>query len=57
VWALVVVVGGLPGAIAYIAAGRADSTAEESDASRAKTAGGDAVRRAVDDIYGPPDRR
>lgn len=57
VWALVVVLGGLPGTIVYLAAGRADSTAQESDTSRAKTAGGEAVRRAVEDVYGRRDKR
>jgi hypothetical protein len=57
VWALVVVLGNLPGAIAYFAAGRAVSTAEVSGGSGATTAGEEAVRRAIDAVYGPSDRR
>lgn len=55
VWALVVALGNLPGAIAYLAAGRSVSIAE--GASGAKTADEDAVRRAVDAVYGSRDRR
>lgn len=57
VWTLVVALGNLPGAIVYLAAGRAASTAEMSDASGAKTAGPEAVRRALDAVYGPRDGR
>lgn len=57
VWALVVALGNLPGAIAYFAAGRAVSTAEVAGGSGAKTAGEEAVRRAIDAVYGPSDRR
>ncbi|HEY2377970.1 MAG TPA: PLD nuclease N-terminal domain-containing protein [Gemmatimonadaceae bacterium] len=55
VWALVIALGNLPGAIAYLAAGRPPSTVEVP-ASGAKAAGEEAVRRAVDTLYGPRDR-
>src|SRR5690349_6630729 len=57
VWALVVALGNLPGVIAYFAAGRAVSTAEGSGGAGATTAGEEAVRRAIDAVYGPSDRR
>jgi hypothetical protein len=58
VWALVVVLGNLPGSIAYLAAGRMPPTADVTKAgSGASTAGGDAARRAVDALYGPRDQR
>lgn len=58
VWALVVVLGNLPGAIAYLAAGRLPPTIDVSTArSGASTAAGDAGRRAVDALYGPRDQR
>ena len=57
VWAVVVALGNLPGAIAYLAAGRAISPAEVSGDSGAKTAGEEAVQRAIDAVYGPGDRR
>jgi hypothetical protein len=57
VWALVVALGNLPGAIAYLAAGRAPPPVDASGAgSGASTAGGDAARRAVDALYGPRDQ-
>ena len=56
VWALVVALGSLPGAVAYLAAGRTPSTPDVAAASGAKAAGDDAVRRAVDSLYGPRDR-
>ena len=56
--ALVIVLGNLPGAIAYLAAGRMPPTIDVSTArSGASTAGGDAGRRAVDVLYGPGDQR
>jgi hypothetical protein len=58
VWALVVVLGNLPGAIAYLAAGRVPPTIDvTTSASGATTAGGDAARRAVDALYGPGNQR
>ncbi len=58
VWALVVVLGNLPGSIAYLAAGRMPPTVDVTKAgSGASTAGGDAARRAVDALYGPRDQR
>lgn len=57
VWALVVALGNLPGAIAYFAAGRVAPTAGVSEGSGAKTAGAESVQRAVDTVFGPPDRR
>jgi Phospholipase_D-nuclease N-terminal len=56
VWALVIALGNLPGAIAYLAAGRTPSKVEEPTASGAKAAGEEAVKRAVDALYGHPDR-
>lgn len=57
VWALVAALGGLPGAIAYLAAARVPATAEAPSASGAKAAGDETVRRAVDTLYGRGDRR
>jgi hypothetical protein len=58
VWALVVALGNLPGAIAYLAAGRtAPEAGSSSTSSGASAAGGEAARRAVDVLYNPPDRR
>ena len=58
VWALVIALGNLPGAIAYLAAGRMPPTIDVSTAkSGASTAAGDAGRRAVDTLYGPRDQR
>ena len=58
VWALVVAFGNLPGAIAYLAAGRMPPTMDAAVAgSGASTASGDAARRAVDALYGPRDQR
>ena len=58
VWALVIALGNLPGAIAYLAAGRMPPTVDATRAgSGASTAGGDAARRAVDALYGPPGQR
>jgi len=57
-WALVVALGNLPGAIAYLAAGRAPPQVDVSDArSGASASGGEAARRAVDVLYDPRDRR
>lgn len=57
VWALVIVLLNLPGAIAYLVAGRTVSSMEGSDASGTKTVGEEGVRKAVDTIYGARDRR
>ena len=55
VWALVIAVGNLPGAIGYLAAGRLMPEADVSGGASA--AGGEAARRAVDALYGPRDQR
>ena len=58
VWALVAALGNLPGAVAYLVAGRLPTAANDPDlAARAATAGGDAARRAVDVLYKSGDRR
>jgi membrane associated rhomboid family serine protease len=58
VWALVIALGNLPGAIAYLAAGRMPPTIDVTAAmSGASTAGGEAARRAVDALYGRGDQR
>jgi len=56
VWALVIVFGNLLGAIVYLAVGR-KSESDMLRGSGASTAGGDAARRAVDELYGPRDQR
>jgi hypothetical protein len=56
VWALVIALGNLPGAIAYLAAGRTAATVEASNASGAHAPGREGARRAVDALYGPRDR-
>ena len=57
-WAIAVAFGNLPGAIAYLAAGRTPPAVDTPSAgSGASTAGGDASRRAVDALYGRRDRR
>jgi hypothetical protein len=58
IWALIIALGNLPGAIGYLVAGRPDSAAKvPSGDSRASAAGGDAARRAVDVLYNSDDRR
>ena len=58
VWALVIAFGNLPGAIAYLAAGRTPPEVDVPGAgSGASTAGGDAAHRAVDALYGSRDQR
>lgn len=54
VWAVVILLANLPGAIAYLAAGRLPP---EADRSGASAPGAEAARRAVDTLYGPNDRR
>jgi hypothetical protein len=54
VWALVILLGNLPGAIAYLAAGRPTPQVDVSGGdSGASVARGDAARRAVDALYKP----
>ena len=57
VWALVIALGNLPGAIAYLAAGRTPASVDVPAASGASAAGEEAVKRAVDTLYGPRDPR
>jgi hypothetical protein len=56
VWALVILLGNLPGAIGYLVAGRPTPAVDVSN-SGASTAGGEAARRAVDALYGRRDER
>ena len=57
-WALLIVVGSLPGAIAYLAAGRAPAAVDVGAAgSGASAADGDAAQRALDVLYHPRDQR
>ena len=54
VWALVIALGNLPGAIGYLVAGRPTPEVDVPGAgSGASTAGGEAARRAVDALYKP----
>ena len=54
VWALAIALGNLPGAIAYLVAGRPTPEVDVSGAgSDASPAGGEAARRAVDALYEP----
>lgn len=58
VWALVIALGNLVGAIAYLAVGRSVSATDAGNAtSGATTADRDAIRRALDTLYEPPNRR
>jgi len=58
VWALAILLGNLPGTIAYLAVGRPPSRVDVPRAgSDAGDSGGDAARRAVDVLYNPRDRR
>ncbi|HUQ80076.1 MAG TPA: PLD nuclease N-terminal domain-containing protein [Gemmatimonadaceae bacterium] len=56
-WALLIAFGNLPGAIAYLAAGRIPPDDVDVSESGTAVAGGDAARRAVDGLYGPRDKR
>jgi hypothetical protein len=56
VWALIIVLGNLVGAIGYLVAGRPVPAIHVSG-SGASAGGGDAARRAVDALYGPRDER
>ena len=55
-WALAVALGNLPGAIAYLVAGRSSPDETSHSSSGASTAGGEAARRAVDVLYKQSDR-
>jgi drug/metabolite transporter (DMT)-like permease len=55
-WALIIVLGNLMGAIGYLVAGRV-APAVDVSGSGASTAGREAGRRAVDALYGPRDER
>ena len=58
VWALAIAFGNLPGAIAYLAAGRVAPDVDLSDGrSGASAAGSDAAHRAVDALYGPRNKQ
>ena len=58
VWALLVALGNLPGAIVYLAAGRVTSIESSTNGGTGATAAGaDAARRALDVLYEPRDRR
>lgn len=57
VWAAIVVLFGLPGAIGYLAVARTSSTMEDPTASTTKVARKEGVERAVDALYGKRDRR
>jgi hypothetical protein len=58
VWALVIALGNLPGAVAYLAAGRPIAEVDVSGAgSGASGAGVEKTRHAVDALYGPRDKR
>ena len=57
VWVLVIALGNLPGAIAYLVVGRPPATVDVSGAaSSASGARSDAARRAVSELYGRRDR-
>jgi hypothetical protein len=57
VWALVITLGNLPGAIAYLAAGRPPASIDVPATSGVSSVGGESVKRAVDALYGPHDPR
>ena len=58
VWALVIALGNLPGAIVYLAAGRTAPAVDDGSAvSGATVADRDATRRALDTLYSSRDRR
>ena len=58
VWAVAIAFGNLPGAIAYLAAGRIEpDLALSGDRSGASAAGSAAAGRAVDALYGPRDKQ
>ena len=55
IWIWVLALLSIPGAIAYLVAGRPAPTLDGS--SGVTAGGGDAARRAVDALYSPRDRR
>jgi hypothetical protein len=58
VWALIIALGNLPGALIYLAAGRLPPEVNVTSASSGASAvGADAARRAVDVLYNSDDRR
>jgi hypothetical protein len=58
IWALIIALGNLPGAVGYLFAGRPASEANgTSGGSRGSAACSDAARRAVDVLYNSDDRR
>ena len=58
IWALLIALGSLPGAIAYLAAGRATPAVDvRVTGSDAGAAGGDAAQRALDVLYHSRDQR
>lgn len=59
VFALIIVLVGLVGAIAYLAVGRSmlDEEARSANAAGGKGGDEDARRRAIDQLYGPDDRK
>ena len=58
VFALVIILVGLVGAIAYLAVGRSMLGDEVRSANEARAGGNeDARRRALDQLYGPDDRK
>jgi len=54
VWALVIVLGNLVGAIVYLAVGREGGASDESPGGAPRA---DAARRALDELYGPDNDR
>ena len=57
VFALVIVLSGLLGAIAYLAVGRSMLAEETSEVGNAGTGNVEVRRRAIDQLYGPDDRK
>jgi len=57
VFALVIVLAGLVGAVAYLAVGRPMLSEETSGAGSADGANEAARKRALDQLYGPDDRK
>jgi uncharacterized membrane protein YidH (DUF202 family) len=56
-FALVIVLSGLLGAIAYLAVGRSMLAEETSEVGNAGTGNVEVRRRAIDQLYGPDDRK
>jgi len=57
IWALIIALGNLPGAIGYLVAGRPNSESKVPSGGSGANAGADAARRAVDVLYHSDDRR